>query len=161
MQYKNKSRCSRLKSRYSKNSPLLFSQKYGSRKTPRNAHFSSQNSPNKSNGNGKKTASHELPPSQHEEKPNELFLRADTKYSSQSGINRIFPTNQDSDRKLQIPGNGKSQSSPPSNSPPQKSHQDTSKLPFVDEDNDKTPIPDPKIPVGTSVISGTIRTGWL
>ena len=100
--------------------------------------------------------------SQHEEKPNELFLRADTKYSSQSGINRIFPTNQDSDRKLQIPGNGKSQSSPPpKNSPPQKSHHDTSKLPFVDEDNDKTPIPDPKIPVGTSVISGTIRTGWL
>ena len=99
--------------------------------------------------------------SQNEQKPNELFLRADTKYSSQSGI-KIFPTNQDSDRKsLQIPGNGKSQNSPPPNSPPQHSHHDTSKLPFVDEDTDKTPIPDPKIPVGTSVISGTIRTGWL
>ena len=140
---------------------MLFSQKYGSRKTARNAHFSPQISPNKSNGNGKKTASHELPSSQHEQKPNELFLRADTKYSSQSGI-KIFPTSQDSDRKsLQIPGNGKSQNSPPPNSPPQNSQYDTSKLPFVDDDNEKTPNPDPKIPVGTSVISGTIRTGWL
>ena len=65
-------------------------------------------------------------------------------------------TYQDSDRKLQ-PGHN----SPPPNSPPIYSH-DNSKLPFADDENkEKTTDANTRVAMGKSVISGQIRTGWL